>query len=526
MSLKDAAVNAEALKVWNDLAYLRTSASLPPGVVIGLTVFDPRISFPPKMPRRVESVPEEADAVIQQHLSQWPEGVADSRIWDPAVVKDVNAKKPSEKALNKRRALALVPGTPLTPQKGDTRVPILLLQRNCLMQDSAGASRKESREFLSGWDVVVPKGWAMAFWKNFIFAGARVGGLRERHSFHFESGIPCFPYDFPETAASQEWWAQSRAAKQAVFDRTPKSKRPNFDKLRISSPFEPHFDALVGNGDALKIRPVEPVTGGKRSKKAKRNGKTASAKNAQTKKSTKQEQPDKTTAVQPAATPESGSAEAMEGVEPTPTTDALVPKQEQPDRTTAVQPAAAPESGSAEAMEGVEPTPTTDALVPSTQPTTPNLGKLVVINSPRGVTLLLAALSESSPTPIHDLLAQQISKLALQRFPDNSLSNVSASVYEKAMARVRLTMMLRGAPGDCGIVYAASREEYAFWSTAKKGQDFEMKAEKTMLDKFPPDSAIFGYITTGRFSLAEGHGQAIACCTIAGLQRVVEDGKR
>jgi ribonuclease P/MRP protein subunit POP1 len=42
--------------------------------------------------------------------------------------------------------------------------------------------------FASGWDVVMPAGWALPLWFALVFRGARAGGLRESGSLVFEAG--------------------------------------------------------------------------------------------------------------------------------------------------------------------------------------------------------------------------------------------------------------------------------------------------------------------------------------------------
>lgn len=59
--------------------------------------------------------------------------------------------------LNRMRSEALVPGSRLAapPQ---ARVPVLLVHQ-------AGRVRgEERRHWGSGWDLLLPKGWGMAFW--------------------------------------------------------------------------------------------------------------------------------------------------------------------------------------------------------------------------------------------------------------------------------------------------------------------------------------------------------------------------
>jgi len=40
----------------------------------------------------------------------------------------------------------------------------------------------------SGWDVVLPSGWAMPFWLAFVFRGGRTCGLHEANALSFECG--------------------------------------------------------------------------------------------------------------------------------------------------------------------------------------------------------------------------------------------------------------------------------------------------------------------------------------------------
>jgi len=42
--------------------------------------------------------------------------------------------------------------------------------------------------FASGWDVILPAGWALPLWLALVFRGARAGGLRESASLAFEAG--------------------------------------------------------------------------------------------------------------------------------------------------------------------------------------------------------------------------------------------------------------------------------------------------------------------------------------------------
>jgi len=130
----------------------------------------------------------------------------------------------------------LVPGTKLIPTEGDSKVPVLLIQREGKPQITR-APGGGSSEFECGWTLVLPRGWAMPFWKSMIFAGARPGGLRERRSFHFETHQSCFPYDFPNTAAYLDYAADTKKAGEDKYGRIPVAKRCNYAKLGVEDPF-------------------------------------------------------------------------------------------------------------------------------------------------------------------------------------------------------------------------------------------------------------------------------------------------
>lgn len=70
-----------------------------------------------------------------------------------------------------------------------------------LVQNQGGLQRG----FGSGWDIIVPANWGMAFWMSFIYAGARAIGLREHYAMTAEQGIPSFPKDFPDTLAGKQY---------------------------------------------------------------------------------------------------------------------------------------------------------------------------------------------------------------------------------------------------------------------------------------------------------------------------------
>ncbi|CAG8620647.1 7743_t:CDS:2, partial [Funneliformis caledonium] len=236
-------VNHEAHKTWKALRGLRTSTSLPPSIILGLTVLDPRLQFPKKVPQRSNLMPVESERELQDILVNWPENVAYSELWSDEVRNALYSNKISDGELDKRRSKLLIPGQKLLLQSEDSLIPIFLIKRDGINM-SIPSKKTSSPEFVGGWNIIMPANWGMAFWKSFIFAGAWVGGLRERHNHHFESGIPCFPYDFPGTIPYENFSNDLKKITQSEYNKRPPAKRPNFKKLLVDSPFEPPFGQL------------------------------------------------------------------------------------------------------------------------------------------------------------------------------------------------------------------------------------------------------------------------------------------
>ncbi|KAI8878116.1 POPLD-domain-containing protein, partial [Backusella circina FSU 941] len=202
-------------RLWNGLKDLRSSTSLPPGAVIGLTVNDPRLKY------------------VFSFFKRY--------IWNNERRKNL-LNKQSEHQLNLRRQEQLIPGTKLEPTENDTTIPILLFQRGQALQNTHHTTN--THELTHGWTLVLPRGWGLAFWKSFIFAGARVAGFDDIRAMHFENGYHCFPHDFPGTNSFENIRQLYKDAAQSIWDRKPPSKRVNYQKMGIEHPFEAAFESL------------------------------------------------------------------------------------------------------------------------------------------------------------------------------------------------------------------------------------------------------------------------------------------
>lgn len=217
--------NSETHLIWEKLAALESSAQLPQSVVISLEINDPRLRFPvSRAPKLPFSSMDEAFSVIKD----WPSGMAKSKIWNFEERQAISNLKASESDLNKRRQSNLIPGTPLEPLGSDPKIPIILIQR----------------PDIEGWTLIAHKPWAMPLWQSLIYSGARAGGLRDVHSFHFEAGLPYFPNDYYECKAYEEEALLSAKEAEEKYNRKPISKRVNYSSLKIKSPFRPLFESL------------------------------------------------------------------------------------------------------------------------------------------------------------------------------------------------------------------------------------------------------------------------------------------
>lgn len=146
----------------------------------------------------------------------------------------------------------LVPGTPLSATDQDDRIPILLIQTTRsaerVTSPSSGAAAHDSKNpTISGWTVLVPSGWSLAFWHSLVYADTRVGGIRERDQQFYEAGAPIFPMDYP-SPSNRAWMEtirkQAREEKDK-WDRKPPAKRINYTKLGTHHPWDPDFSGLV-----------------------------------------------------------------------------------------------------------------------------------------------------------------------------------------------------------------------------------------------------------------------------------------
>ncbi|XP_004697759.1 ribonucleases P/MRP protein subunit POP1 [Echinops telfairi] len=219
--------------VFELLGGVTSPAELPAGSLLGLTVGDPRVNLPPK---RSKALPDpgkcqDNERVRQLLLEGVPAECAHSFVWDQAICKSVTDTKISDQDLNRMRSELLVPGSQLVLGPQESKIPVLLIQQ------PGKVTGEDRRGWGSGWDVLLPKGWGMAFWIPFIYRGARVGGLKEGLVHCQYKRSPSIPGDFPDCPAGILFAQEQAKNLLEKYKRRPPAKRPNYVKLGTLSPF-------------------------------------------------------------------------------------------------------------------------------------------------------------------------------------------------------------------------------------------------------------------------------------------------
>ncbi|KAI0688915.1 POP1-domain-containing protein [Earliella scabrosa] len=237
---------ADFKKFWGSLSRIQSAGCVPRGMVIGFTVHDPRLSFPP----RNAKLDIEQGTTLSPSSTVYPSAaIAQSQIWDEQTRMSLRKPRYKKKDLDQRRSQNLVPGTPLKSERNDNRIPILLVQRsveNAALSQNASSPRLSTNTALHGWSLIVPQGWGMPFFSSLTYTGTRVGGQRERQTQAFEAGCAHFPRDFPTTEAYDEYAEDREDEERETWGRKPPAKRPNYDKLGTRSPWRPDWGVVLG----------------------------------------------------------------------------------------------------------------------------------------------------------------------------------------------------------------------------------------------------------------------------------------
>ncbi|XP_062255136.1 ribonucleases P/MRP protein subunit POP1 [Platichthys flesus] len=229
--------------IFHILKDIYSTGELPSGTVLGLTVDDPRLTLPTKKVKALPCV-ESTQDVDEERMKELvlrgvPEHCCQSFLWEQSVRDNVTDNKMSEQELNHKRSEVLVPGSRLSPTPLQGRVPILLVHQ------PGKQVGHEMTSWGAGWDLLLPKGWGMAFWIPLVYRGVRIGGLNMSLKHSQNKGTPHFPHDYPDCPAGIRFQEEQETELLDKFKRRPPAKRTNFVKHGCLAPFRCPWQQLA-----------------------------------------------------------------------------------------------------------------------------------------------------------------------------------------------------------------------------------------------------------------------------------------
>ncbi|KAF5656470.1 ribonuclease P chain [Fusarium heterosporum] len=245
---KDKAKEKQA-ELFEGLAGLTNAATLPAGALLSFFAQDPRLHYPP---RRLE-VPEDADSQLQllERIAAWPAevGLEPYAIFD----RDVRHRAtllPSQKQIDRRKTKK-TPGSQLKPTEADPPIPITLLTSRA----GNGTQTQGTWTLLAPWKCIQHIWYCLVHYPLSSGGNPRFAGLNEIRQVAFERGQPWFPGDFPGTRAGAEWELEERRKRKAAWEKRPKSKRTAWESLdlgggrkgEVGDGFASDFELLFGS---------------------------------------------------------------------------------------------------------------------------------------------------------------------------------------------------------------------------------------------------------------------------------------
>ncbi|KAI5813141.1 ribonuclease P complex subunit Pop1, partial [Pyronema omphalodes] len=205
---------------FQNLRGLTNPAALPPNFVLGFSITDPRLRFPPRL-EPLPFTPAEQAQKLATLQSTWPISPAPHTLLDPTIRVHSVKLQASQKRINKRKSDS-PPGTYPTPLANDPNIPIIL--HTCRHGTAPGE-----------WHLIMPWKWVGPVWyclqQNH---NIRFGGVKEDREVAFDHSTPWFPADFPGTMAGETWAVEEQQARQEVWDKRPPQKRLNYDAIKIA----------------------------------------------------------------------------------------------------------------------------------------------------------------------------------------------------------------------------------------------------------------------------------------------------
>ena len=165
-----------------------------------------------------------------------------SPIWSPNIRSHLSSSKIPDCVVNEVRSHYFTKPDEITLGEEASAIPVLLINKYYSHQNKQRPNTIE----VTGWDLVIPANWGLAFWIPLVHNGARACGLQE---LSLCTGIEClcpnFPCDYPDTRAGNTIIVNEQVEMENKYIRHPPDKRPNFGKQRIPAPFGSDWNRLL-----------------------------------------------------------------------------------------------------------------------------------------------------------------------------------------------------------------------------------------------------------------------------------------
>lgn len=214
-------------ELFTSLTSLTNPASLPANGVLGFSIQDPRLRYPPRTIKQ----PESQDSEFLNMLATWPaeDGLKPYQIWSREA-RHTASSLPSQKSIDRRKSNK-TPGALLKATPADPAIPILLLAQ----RTGTGTQAQGTWTLLAPWKCIQPMWYSLVHYPLHSGGNPRLGGLNEVRQVAFERGLPWFPADFPGTDAGVRWEVEERAKRRARWDRRPKGKRTAWESVELGA---------------------------------------------------------------------------------------------------------------------------------------------------------------------------------------------------------------------------------------------------------------------------------------------------
>ncbi|KAK5129640.1 hypothetical protein LTR08_003002 [Meristemomyces frigidus] len=220
---------------WTALAGLTNPALLPANALLAFNIHDPRLHHPPRTIALPKSEAEEM--ALLELLAAWPVDASQgpSELFDRAARVRACKALGSQKAVNRRKALAKAGEYPEVDWGKDARIPVVLYCQSSTGDSKRGAARTQPRAGGASWTLLLPWKCVQPVWYSLLYyplstgQQPRFGGLDELRQLSFEAGKAWFPGDFPGTRAGWEWEVRERGVREGEWRKRPRGKRVGFE---------------------------------------------------------------------------------------------------------------------------------------------------------------------------------------------------------------------------------------------------------------------------------------------------------